>query len=435
MPRCNSHMNSVARKLPVLAGFIVWAALSAGAQYTTIYNFGDAFSGDGSDPYSTPIADSSGNLYGTTVNLGGVYKLTPAGNSMWTESFYGGMTSINGSYPNGASPYGRLLLDPKRGNLYGTTVAGGSADCGVVYQLTPPSEPNGDWAETVLYSFTCGADGSTPYSDLISDGEGRLYGTTLLGGQRNNGHFVPFGVVFMLTPPSQSGGSWTEQVLHTFQGGSDGGNPFRGLVMDSSGAVYGTTDYNFGYLGKNLYGTVFKLTPPANGQSGWTETVLHRFTGGADGKSPIASLVLDSTGALYGTTPYGGSGCPPRVSTGCGVVFQLVPPASNGGDWTENVIYAFTGQLDGAKPGGRVVFDSAGALYGTTDGAGKTFRGTIFKLSPPSGGTGPWTITSVPFPKASFGGSTGVLLLGNHIYGATSQGGTNGTGSVFELSQ
>ncbi len=414
-----------ARTFLVLASLTLCAALSASAQYSIVYTFPT-----GSDvnayPNSALIADSQGNLYGTAGRndefSGGVFELTPVGNGIWTENFYSGLNTDGGNAPIG------LVLDPNTGNLYGVVASAGTGKCGYVYQLTPPSANDGSWSQAVIYNFACGDDGNEPYAALIRDSAGRLYGTTIGGGSAG------LGVVFMLTPPSQSGGSWTEQVLHSFLGHGDGGFPQSPLFMDSSGAVYGVTPYET--VPDRLWGTAFKLTATKSGP--WAETVMHRFYGGqvsnTDGGLPIGPLAVDSSGAVYGATEFGGEGCPPRVHIGCGTVFQLVPPSTNGGEWTENLIYQFTGELDGAGPGGGVVFNSTGMLYGTTGAAGKETGGTIFTLSPPSVGGGSWTITSFPVSEENRTG-VGVLLLGNDIFGTAMFGGSNRMGSVFKLEQ
>jgi uncharacterized repeat protein (TIGR03803 family) len=272
----------------------------------------------------------------------------------------------------------------------------------------------------VLYNFGyLGPDGSNPMSTLIADSQGRLYGTASAGG-------LGVGTIFMLTPPSQPGGSWTEETIHKFAGGPDGGDPIGGVVMDKNGVLYGTTWAG----GKGFFGMVYKLTPPANGQGKWAYEVLHLFTGGSDGASPRGSLVMDNAGALYGTTSGGGSGCPPRVHKGCGIVFQIVPP-SNNGSWTENIIHEFTAQEDGAFPNDSLVFDGSGSLYGTTKGGGTNTWGVVFKLSPPSSGLA-WTITTFNVPRFQRT-YAGTLLQGKSIYGTTDDGGENSTGSVFEL--
>ena len=414
----------------IAAALILFGALSASAQhpgtaqYTTILNFENYDQGN-SGPNSLLVADASGNLYGTTGLApndtgGGVFELTPAGDGTWNESFFAMDVFANGEFPNG------VILDSKTGNLYGTTSSGGTGKCGVVFEVTPPSAGSGSWSENVLYNFTCETDGDEPDSPLIEDSQGRLYGTTFFGGKG-------VGVVFMLTPPSAAGGSWAEQVLYSFLGGGNGGYPGAGLVMDGSGAIYGTTDVEG--IPQDLDGTAFKLTPRKSGP--WAMTILHAFHGSrgnySDGGRPVGSLVLDGSGAVYGATSAGGDGCPVQVHLGCGTIYQLVPPTSQGGTWTENILYNFgsAGKADGLGPSG-VVFDSTGALWGTTYGGGTNSNGTVFKLTPPSGGVGSWTPSAISLPRGSYG-SAGILLMGSDIYGTTPFGGTNGGGTVFEL--
>jgi uncharacterized repeat protein (TIGR03803 family) len=170
--------------------------------------------------------------------------------------------------------------------------------------------------ETVLYRFTGGSDGSDPRGGLIADKEGALYGTTRKG---RNGISCggDCGTVFKLTPPAEGQTAWTETVLYRFTGGSDGREPFAGLIAGQQGALYGTTIRGGTGNGGSGFGTVFKLTPPAKGQTAWKETVLYRFTGGSDGSEPIAGLIADKEGALYGTTEVGGG------NNNNGTVFKL----------------------------------------------------------------------------------------------------------------
>jgi hypothetical protein len=418
---------SSARSLFALAALVLCAALSASAQFSTLYSFDSPRTSDNSVPNGAPISDSSGNLYGTVYgnadgNAGGVYELMPSGNGTWSESFYEMTDSVpaNGMFPNG------LLLDTATGNLYGTTGEGGTDNCGLIYLMTPPSVGNGTWTETVIYNFTsvsygiCGNGGGGPLGPLISDAAGNLYGTTATGG--NPG----LGVVFKLIPPSQGSG-WTEQVLYNFQGGNLGEYPNGGLIMDSKGALYGTTEW----VGA-LHGTVFKLTPTKSGV--WSFQTLHKFTAADDGAEPGGHMVFDSAGALYGATAWGGNGCSlHRSHVGCGIVYQLVPPSTQGAQWTENILYEFTRQDDGAFPAGGVFFDSTGMLHGCTAGAGKYEGGTLYELTPPSSGTGPWTITSYALLEGK--GCQGILPSGNNIYGTTYQGGANRGGTVFDFVQ
>jgi uncharacterized repeat protein (TIGR03803 family) len=244
----------------------------------------------------------------------------------------------------------------------------------------------GAWAdttETVLYAFTGGADGGQPDSGLIADNKGNLYGTTTCGGASSPGASAAgcpsgFGTVFVLSPPATAEGAWNLTVLYAFTGGNDGANPEAGLIIDGKGNLYGTT-YCGGTSGSSVThsvipclsgnGTAFKLTPPAAAGGPWTETVLYAFTGGTDGARPLAGLIADSDGNLYGTTTCGGTPVPVEASyrsSGNGTVFKLTPPAAAGGPWTETVLYAFAGGTDGAYPFAGVMIDNNGNLYGTT---------------------------------------------------------------------
>jgi len=306
---------------------------------------------DGSYPLAAPISDSAGNLYGTTgrggtasclspnaIYCGGtVFELQPDGTETVLYSFQGGN--------DGDDPECTLITD-SAGNFYGTTYSGGTPGQGTIFKLQP------DGTETVLYAFQGGSDGDGPEAGLIADSAGNFYGTTYLGGSTGGG------TVFELEP------NGTETVLYTFQGGNDGFSPEAGLIADSKGNFYGTT-YAGGTAG---VGTVFKLAP--NG----VETVLYAFQGGSDGAGPAAALLADSSGNLYSTTSYGGgTGC--YKKRGCGTVFKLAP---NG---TETVLYAFDGH-DGEYPVAPLIADKAGNLYGTTSLGGAHRWGTAFKLSP-----------------------------------------------------
>jgi len=225
-------------------------------------------------------------------------------------------------YPLGASPQANVCLGPGN-NIYGTAL-GGPTGNGVVFRV------NNAGHEAVLYSFTGGNDGGYPYADVICNSAGQIYGTTEFGGSSGAG------VVYRMA------GAGHEAVLYSFTGGNDGGYPMASLIQDSAGNLYGTT-VGGGYDGA---GVVFKLDTKGN------ETVLYSFTGGNDGGFPYAGVVLDSAGNLYGTTNGGGQ-------SGAGVVFKL---DKNG---NETALYSFTGGNDGASPYAGVVLDSVGNLYGT----------------------------------------------------------------------
>jgi uncharacterized repeat protein (TIGR03803 family) len=273
--------------------------------------------------------------------------------------------------------------------------------------------------ETVLHSFAGGSDGADPEAGLIADEQGALYGTTFAGGSSNNG------TVFKLTPHANGRTDWTKAVLYSFcsqPSCSDGAVPIAGLIADDSGALYGTT--SGGGAGSN--GTVFKLTPPA-----WTETVLYNFCSQpscSDGVGPVAGLIADKSGALYGTTHAGGS-------SGNGTVFKLTPPA-----WTETVLYSFLGGSDGGAPRAGLIADEQDTLYGTTTGGGIANNGTVFKLTPPTKGQSAWKETVLhrfcSQPGCSDGSGPVAGLTADErgvLYGTTGGGGSSGVGTVFNL--
>jgi uncharacterized repeat protein (TIGR03803 family) len=251
---------------------------------------------DGRQPQAGLIFDAAGNLYGTTAfggyyglqtGYGTLFELTPAGGGSWTEQV---VHNFNHDFTDGDEPYAGLIVDAA-GNLYGTTSGGGTIGYGTVFELTPTG--GGTWTE-VLHSFGDGTDGLYPWAGLIFDAAGNLYGTTSEGGTYDGG------TVFELTPAA--GGGWTEKVLHSFGNGNDGAYPhYAGLIFDAAGNLYGTTSGGGTYGG----GTVFELTPAGGGS--WTETVLHSFGNGTDGAEPYAGLVFDAVGNLYGTTLGGGT--------------------------------------------------------------------------------------------------------------------------------
>jgi len=414
---------------------VVFKVNTAGRE-TVLYSFtGGA---DGSQPYAGVIADSSGNLYGTTYSggqagWGVVFKVDKAGQETVLYSFKGGA--------DGGNPMAGVIRDPA-GNLYGTTCyGGGTANAGTVYKLDTAGQ------ETVLHSFTGqDGDGADPYAGVIRDSAGNLYGTTNEAGGG-------LGMVYKLDTAGQ------ETVLYSFTGGADEGYPLAGVIRDSAGNLYGiaggdgtvgpgvvyklntagqlTVLLTFSYGGAsgpkgplirdsagNLYGTtgggggtsragmVYKLDP--TGQ----ETVLYSFKGGADGGNPMAGVIRDSAGNLYGTASGGGTG-------GFGVAFKL----SSAGQ--ETVLYSFPGPADGMHPFAGVIRDSAGNLYGTTNQGGAEDFGVVYKLNSAAQETVLYTFTGGPdggYPWA------GVIRdSAGNLYGPTSSGGTANGGVVYEL--
>ena len=286
--------------------------------------------------------------------------------------------------------------------------------------------------ENVIHRFTrTTTDGGTPASGLIADMTGNLYGTTAWGGAFDQG------TVFKLSPPAVAGGAWTQTILYSFTGGTDGARPQGQLVFDKTGNLYGTTVYGGDPdLGE---GVVFELSPPAISGDAWTETVLWAFGSGIgmDGAFATGNLVFDASGNLYGATSGGGAASIDCGESNCGTVFQLKPPTTPGGAWTESDIYNFfsVGTTDGISPTG-ILLNAGGVLYGTTNGGGTSGLGTMFKLTPPATSGGSWTEkvlfsfsggTSGSFPTSVVQGKKGVL------YGATSFGGTSNLGTVFAL--
>jgi uncharacterized repeat protein (TIGR03803 family) len=339
--------------------------VNAAGKETVLYSFtGQADSGG---PNAGLVRDAQGNLYGTTFGAGGiiwgtVFKLDTAGN-----------LTVLYNFANAHALAG--LVEDAQGNLYGTTYDGGNGS-GMVYEVDNTGK------ETQLYAFTGGADGSTPYGGVVLDAQGNLYGTTASGGAYGSG------TVFKLDTAGN------ETVLYSFTGQADGGGPEAGLVLDAQGNLYGTA--SGGGINNCNYGcgTVFKVDPAGN------ETVLYSFAGAPDGATPLASLVRDAEGNLYGTTFDGGnSGCGDWQQ--CGTVFEL---DSAGG---ETVLHRFTGLGgDGGNPWAGLALDAKGNLYGTTfDGGNIACQyygycfGTVFKLTPAKLTKTTTTLTSSPNPS------------------------------------
>jgi|HubBroStandDraft_1064217.scaffolds.fasta_scaffold01635_11 uncharacterized repeat protein (TIGR03803 family) len=398
------------------------AARSQAQTLTTLYSFSGE-NGDGAGPYAAVLYNSNGTLYGTTgfggvYNSGTVFELTPpASGGAWTETV---LHSFGGG-DDGTYPYGGVVAGAN-GVLYGTTNYGGASGMGIVYELAPPAVSGGAWTETVLHNFG-GSDGAYPYSTVTVAANGALYGTTELGGTYD------FGTVYELTPPAGGSGAWTETVLYNFTGGSDGCSPYAVPTFNASGAIYSTTvaggssdkgtifklappvkgsvwketvlhnfngsDGGFPYsgvvLGANgdIYGTTagsvnagngsaFLLTPPSGTGKTWTETVLEKFNGNSKGGAPHAVSSFGPGGVLYGTAFGGGTG---QRFNGSGLIYQLTPP-SGSGSWTETVLYIFQGGDDGASPNAPLIPGANGVFYSTTLGGGSFGQGTVFAFTP-----------------------------------------------------
>jgi uncharacterized repeat protein (TIGR03803 family) len=374
------------------------------AAQTSLYNFkGDP---DGAIPVAPLIRDGAGNLYGTTSvggnNNGTVFEVTAAGQERILHTFKGS--------PDGSGPWAGLVADAA-GNLYGTTALGGEFNFGTVFKITRAGK------ESVLHSFAGPPDGSNPYAGLILGSEGNLYGTTLNGGTGNctagDGQNPGCGTVFAISPTG------TESVFYSFAGGTDGANPGTPLVQDSLGNFYGVTfeggEANCPYYGNNSCGTVFMLSTTG------VETVLHTFTGaptdGAspqgvilvgeslygttelggtyssgtvfevnrsgsetllysfggvpnDGLNPAAGLLWDGAGHFFGTTTIGGG---PGCLNGCGTVFGITKAGK------EKQLLSFSNVNVGCIPYAALIRDAAGTLYGTTSNCSD---GTVFSMKP-----------------------------------------------------
>jgi len=363
-----------------------------GYALTTLHGFSGP---DGGGPVAALIADASGNLYGTTSGggqsgFGTVFKLDAANDYALTT-----LHSFDG--PDGANPQAALIAC-NSGNLYGTTSGGGLSDLGTVFKLDAAN----DYALTTLHSFA-GPDGKDPLAAVVADASGNLYGTTGSGGSDN------FGTVFKL----DAANGYALTTLHSFAG-PDGAGPYHvALIADASGNLYGTTTRG----GPDDYsGVVFKL----DAANGYALAILRGFSG--PGTGPVAALIADASGNLYGTTSGGGP-------YGAGTVFKL--DAAN--NYARTTLHSFTGP-DGLQPQAAVIADASGNLYGTTWGGGLSGSGTVFKLDSANS----YALTTLhDFDPAAFEGTGPVAALladaSGNLYGTTLSGGFDGWGTVFKL--
>jgi uncharacterized repeat protein (TIGR03803 family) len=304
-----------------------------------------------------------------------------------------------------------LVMDGA-GTLYGTSVLGGTFGSGTVFQISSAG------VHTVLYSFTGGSDGGQPYKGVTLDAHGNLYGTAVTGGSGSCEGGC--GVVYKLT---KSGSRWTQSVIHKFTGGTDGSGPGSPVAFDSKGNFYGTTPTG----GAHGLGVVYQLKP---NPTGWSFQVIHAFTGGIDGNGGSAGhLLVDTAGNLFGVCTVGGA-------NGFGNVYEI---SRSGSAWVFNTLYSFKDQPDGASPYGAVVFDKSGNLFGTTYYAGANDKGTVYKLTHNPNGT--WTEGVLYSFKGGTDGASPISSLvpdsGGNFYGTTSEGGASacGCGVIFKLAK
>jgi len=424
----------------LVAGVLLLFQLATFAQTEKVlYSFQSG--SDGSHPTSNLIPDGSGGFYGIThagggTNCGGYgcgtfFHLNPPAQAggAWTDTV---LYSFQGT-PDVSQPDFELVKD-KAGNFYGATELGGQNNWGAVFELSPPAQQGGAWTETILYNFTDGLDGAVPEGGVVFGLGGALYGVGTYGGPSKTGNCYPdgCGVVFQLLPPAQQGGAWTESAIYNFPANPTLGHDLK-LATNPSGKLFGTTQY----LGSNSLGSVFELMPPKAKGEPWTEHDIYSFTGGFDEFWPVAGVVIDNAGNLYGTTN--------GTENILGSVFKLSPPKSGSQDWTYSLLYSFLGSpIDGKNPQTPLTLDAKGNLFGTTYGGGINSNsncfvlvgcGVIFELSPTTGGG--WTETVLHEFKGGKDGSTPeapVTVVGGVVYGTTWDDGPFGdNGTVFAI--
>src|ERR1700685_2582339 len=404
MPKSETGCQFLAQRVPVglfiLIGILFLAGVPPLAQaqtYSVIHNF-TGKAADGATPFSGPILDQSGNLYGMTYTggrygSGSVYRLAPSGSGWTYTSLYSFKAGSDGVGP----AFGSLAMGAD-GTLFGTTEGGGVfgtalavCSCGV--------------KEVILHRFGSGTDGGQPIGGLVLGPDGSVYGTTSEVGAFGNG------TVFEI---KHSGNHWSESTLYNFNSDGDPNSPAAGVTLDAQGNIYGTASLGGAYGN----GAVYKLT---RSSSGWTETVLYNFQGADEGANPVGGVVLDQAGNLYGTTFDGGI-------NGGGTVYEMSPSATG---WIFTTIYSFVGGYGG--PYNKLTLAS-GSIYGFTNGEAAYGYGSVFKMTPANG---TWNFTDLyDFTGGNDGGdpygSVAVDSKGN-IFGTTNIGGTTNQGIVFEI--
>jgi uncharacterized repeat protein (TIGR03803 family) len=392
----------------------------------------------GAYPGGGLVLGARGVLYGmlqyggvtanSNLGKGMVYSLTPlnAAKTDWKFSiiYLFGVNANDGFYPWGS------LLVGKDGKLYGTTALGGFCStygdgCGTVFSLSPPAAGKVLWSEKVLYRFKGKADGIEPLAGLVQDKAGNLYGTTSQGGFKN------YGTVYKLSPPSGNAAGWTEQVVFTFNNPVVGANPDSPLLLDQKGNLYGTAPAG----GEQSGGVVFRISPTDT--LPWTAKILHEFPDDPGPARPEGGVIAGPGGTLYGTT-YTKGDCQ-TYEFGCGQVFSLTP--SDSGDvWIERKIHSFQAGAEGSFPTGRLLIDSSGTLYGTTSAADAFYgnnASNVFRLAPPAPGSESWTyriLHSFTEPGDGIYPAAGLVPdLSGNLYGTTPIGGANQYGTAFML--
>jgi uncharacterized repeat protein (TIGR03803 family) len=440
-------ISRLAMAAPLLLACLSQAApAGAGPNEHSIFLFGNE--GTGAFPDSGVVFGPGGALYGATISggpsfAGTIFRLTPPRGTatLWTETLLYEFTGT----ADGARPQG-IALD-KKGAIYGVAQSSGTGNCsfgcGTVFKLSPPPAAGAKWIFKLLYSFKGGADGGAPLDAPLLDASGAVYGVTggseaeQAGGvplsRRAPGFGAPCpelgacGNVYRLTPPATSTGAWKFTVLYNFPGGKEGAFPMAGVIIDPKGVLYGTTQVS-GNLGPGL---VFSLSPRAT--TPWPLTHIHDFAGGNLGEFPIARLTRTPSGFLFGTAGGG--------TSNDGIVFRFRPPSSPGGKWTGEILYNFKGGNDGESPRGQLLIAPPNLVYGVTQSGGPGGEGTVFRLAPPAA-PGAWTETLLDtFFGAHDGGSPLAGLVRDAegvLYGTTDGGGNltacgrRGCGVVFK---
>jgi uncharacterized repeat protein (TIGR03803 family) len=396
------------------------------AQYKVLYNFGtNGGAADGNGPNEGLVHDRSGNLYGTTwtggtagfecyQGCGTVFELSPALNGAWTETVIYSFCTSTGD-PN-TCPEGAYPASGLTIDDAGNLygITNAGDPVGVVFQLSPPTVSGGSWTETVLASII-----ATGLPTL--DATGNLYGTAPTSGQYR------LGAVFELSPPSVPGGAWTETLLYSFcpSGNSfdcpGGWAPQQGVVFDRSGNLYGATEGGEG-LGPGF--VVYELSPGLSGQ--WTETVLRDFKSQYHG---FSRLSFDPSGNLYGTVPSGGVTNRQYCEQSCGSVARLLKNAN----WRPQIL-EFDGENGGRPFSGLIIDTSTGIAYGTTELGGTRMEGTVFQVKGETESVVYSFCSEADCADGSLPGTGGSLMLvSGKLYGTTGEGGSFDQGVVFEV--
>lgn len=400
------------KKALVMFALTLILASSAWAASEKLLYSFNAFSGDGYYPYSGLVADAKGNLYGVTESGGAGY-----GTAFELKLAGSSYTEVQlhvfiAGVTDGAYPEYSSLVMDKSGNLYGTTYQGGTANVGTIFELV---HSGNTWTEKILHAFagTAGHDGAYPQAGLSMDSTGKIYGTTEYGGKNNEG------TVFQLT---ETNGKWAYKVIHSFGGGNGGAYPVGGITPGPNGYYYGTT-----YYGGTTYnvGVVYRLFQ-ARGL--WVSQTVFIFSGGAVGAHPISTLAIDSANNFYGTTYDGGA-------SNFGTVYKLKAGSNN--KYTQSVLYSFKGgTTDGEYPWyAGVTLDTKGDIFGTTRYGGTANEGTVYELKLTSGKYKEILLHIFDDTNSNDGYDplAGVILFKGKLYGTTYAGGAHGAGTVFQV--